>query len=115
MNESWQSAENLSTEEAQLLEQAVQDGLLFAEESIVVLDVHRARGVPLTTVWPGQYDIGKGQRRPSHIHIKVSAPGFEDLTTQMYFEGDPHNASDRWFDPSRAVNAIEKNGTGLCT
>jgi catechol 1,2-dioxygenase len=28
--------------------------------------------------------------RPAHIHIKVSYPGFETLTTQLYFEGDPY-------------------------
>lgn len=34
-----------------------------------------------------------GSRTP-HIHFKVSAPGFPALTTQMYIEGEPRNASD---------------------
>jgi catechol 1,2-dioxygenase len=32
--------------------------------------------------------------RPAHIHIKVSAPGYEPVTQQLYFPGDPHNADD---------------------
>ncbi|GAA3681318.1 catechol 1,2-dioxygenase [Arthrobacter ginkgonis] len=32
--------------------------------------------------------------RPAHIHLKVSAPGHELLTAQLYFPGDPHNADD---------------------
>ncbi|GAA2712912.1 catechol 1,2-dioxygenase [Micromonospora olivasterospora] len=32
--------------------------------------------------------------RPAHLHVKVSAPGHELLTTQLYFPGDPHNDDD---------------------
>ena len=32
--------------------------------------------------------------RPAHIHIKVSAPGYQSVTQQLYFPGDPHNADD---------------------
>src|SRR6185312_2223050 len=32
--------------------------------------------------------------RPAHLHLKVSAPGFELLTAQLYFPGDPHNDDD---------------------
>jgi catechol 1,2-dioxygenase len=32
--------------------------------------------------------------RPAHLHLKVSAPGYELITTQLYFPGDPHNADD---------------------
>lgn len=32
--------------------------------------------------------------RPAHIHIKASAPGFQPVTQQLYFPGDPHNADD---------------------
>ena len=32
--------------------------------------------------------------RPAHLHLKVSAPGHELLTTQLYFPGDPHNEDD---------------------
>jgi catechol 1,2-dioxygenase len=32
--------------------------------------------------------------RPAHLHLKVSAPGFELLTVQLYFPGDVHNDDD---------------------
>ncbi|MUL46879.1 catechol 1,2-dioxygenase [Mycobacterium sp. CBMA293] len=32
--------------------------------------------------------------RPAHLHVKVSAPGYELLTAQLYFPGDPHNGDD---------------------
>lgn len=32
--------------------------------------------------------------RPAHIHVKVSAPGYELLTAQLYFPGDAHNDDD---------------------
>lgn len=32
--------------------------------------------------------------RPAHIHVKVSAPGYELLTAQLYFPGDEHNDDD---------------------
>ena len=32
--------------------------------------------------------------RPAHLHLKVSAPGHELITTQLYFPGDPHNDDD---------------------
>ena len=32
--------------------------------------------------------------RPAHLHVKVSAPGHELLTAQLYFPGDAHNEDD---------------------
>jgi catechol 1,2-dioxygenase len=32
--------------------------------------------------------------RPAHLHVKVSAPGHELLTAQLYFPGDEHNEDD---------------------
>lgn len=32
--------------------------------------------------------------RPAHIHVKVSAPGYQMLTAQLYFPGDAHNDDD---------------------
>lgn len=46
----------------------------------------------LKTILPGAYPLwffDSDGWRCRHIHFKVSCPGFEDLTTQMYFEGDP--------------------------
>lgn len=39
------------------------------------------------TVKPGKY-LNGNEFRPSHIHFKIKPPGFELLTTQLYFEGD---------------------------
>jgi protocatechuate 3,4-dioxygenase beta subunit len=41
------------------------------------------------TVIPGLYP-----GRTRHIHVKVQAPGGKILTTQLYFPGEPRNASD---------------------
>jgi len=32
--------------------------------------------------------------RPAHLHLKVSAPGHELLTAQLYFPRDAHNDDD---------------------
>jgi catechol 1,2-dioxygenase len=32
--------------------------------------------------------------RPAHIHVKVSAPGHQLITAQLYFPGDAHNEDD---------------------
>ena len=32
--------------------------------------------------------------RPRHIHFKIRAQGFQELTTQLYFKGDPHITND---------------------
>jgi catechol 1,2-dioxygenase len=60
-----------------------------------------------TTVWPGHYQIGRDLWRPAHLHVKASGEGCAPLTTQLYFAGDPHNAKDRWFDPSRQLTPEE--------
>lgn len=39
------------------------------------------------TVLPGKYLNGPSYR-PRHIHFKITPPGFDTLTTQLYFEGD---------------------------
>jgi protocatechuate 3,4-dioxygenase beta subunit len=45
------------------------------------------------TILPGHYPNG-GSFRPSHIHIKITPPGFDVLTTQLYFEGDEYIPTD---------------------
>jgi protocatechuate 3,4-dioxygenase beta subunit len=47
------------------------------------------------TVVPGAYPVGRGWSRPPHVHFKVAHDGHRELTTQMYFAGDPLNAKDR--------------------
>jgi catechol 1,2-dioxygenase len=61
----------------------------------------------ITTIRPSPYQIptdgacgkliaaaGWHAWRPAHLHVKVSAPGHELLTAQLYFPGDPHNEDD---------------------
>jgi protocatechuate 3,4-dioxygenase beta subunit len=47
----------------------------------------------LDTIIPGHY-LNGSTYRPAHIHVKVRAPERPLLTTQLYFEGDPHNDGD---------------------
>jgi protocatechuate 3,4-dioxygenase beta subunit len=47
------------------------------------------------TIKPVGYPAGPNRMRPAHIHFQVS--GRQDrLVTQMYFEGDPYNDTDRF-------------------
>lgn len=39
------------------------------------------------TILPGKY-LNGASFRPSHIHFKITPPGFPTLITQLYFEGD---------------------------
>jgi catechol 1,2-dioxygenase len=55
------------------------------------------------TIHPGAYQIGPKEWRPAHIHYMVSAPGYETLITQLYFDGDPHNAADRFIKKSLII------------
>ncbi len=53
-----------------------------------------ARGAwRVRTITPGRYLNGR-RYRPAHVHVKLRAPGYRELTTQLYFEGDPYNAGD---------------------
>jgi len=38
--------------------------------------------------------LGRHFFRPSHLHFKLSHPGYQSLTTQIYFEGDEYLRSD---------------------
>jgi len=46
------------------------------------------------TIKPAAYGAREDWQRPPHIHYKVYRRGFEDLTTQLYFAGDPLNEKD---------------------
>jgi hydroxyquinol 1,2-dioxygenase len=65
------------------------------------------------TIVPGAYEVtrsgpvadlllalGRHGWRPSHIHMKVSCPGFAPLTTMLFMSGDPWLQSD-------AINAVK--------
>ncbi|MFI6407447.1 catechol 1,2-dioxygenase [Streptomyces sp. NPDC050548] len=64
-------------------------------------------GFRIRTVQPAPYQIptdgacgklidaaGWHAWRPAHLHLKVSAPGHQLITTQLYFEGGEHVADD---------------------
>ena len=46
------------------------------------------------SILPGSYPVDDTWTRPSHIHFKVNKRGFNELITQMYFEGNKFNATD---------------------
>lgn len=54
------------------------------------------------TVVPGRY-LNGDTYRPSHIHYKVYAPGYQTLTTQLYFAGDPYIKGDAFVRPSLVI------------
>jgi protocatechuate 3,4-dioxygenase beta subunit len=47
----------------------------------------------LRSIVPGRYMNGR-RYRPTHVHVKLRAAGYAELTTQLYFEGDPYNEGD---------------------
>jgi len=70
------------------------------------LHTDRSGNYRLETVLPRYYHAGK-TTRPSHIHVKVSAPGFPLLTTQLYFKGDPYNGSDPYVRTSLMLDPTD--------
>lgn len=79
---------------------------------------HRLRGRVVTgkdgkysfkSLRPGNYPLSQGGNdfRPGHIHIKVEAPGFKTLVTQLYFQDDAYNThdldGDGFFKPELAL------------
>jgi protocatechuate 3,4-dioxygenase beta subunit len=60
----------------------------------------------LTTIVPGLYP-----GRTRHLHVKLQAPGRPVLTTQLYFPGEPRNATDTIFD-ARLLMTVRDTGGG---
>ena len=58
------------------------------------------------TLKPGWYLNGSAFR-PSHIHVKIWVKGVEQLTTQLYFEGDPFIDADPWAKQALEVSLSE--------
>ncbi len=70
------------------------------------------------TIMPGKYKDGD-EFRPAHIHFKITPPGFEILTTQLYFSGDPDLARDPAssitsgeFDATHRIISLTENAAG---
>jgi len=49
------------------------------------------------TIKPGAYPAEEKWVRPPHIHFKVSKRGYHEITTQMFFEGEPLNDIDNLY------------------
>lgn len=56
-----------------------------------------------TSIIPVPYGIGNGETRPAHFHLMVSAPGYQSLITQLYFNGDKFIPE----DPSASLPAAK--------
>ena len=64
-------------------------------EGSVVLTTDQEGRYRFKTIKPAGYPAGPNRMRPAHIHFQIS--GRQDrLVTQMYFEGDPYNNTDRF-------------------
>lgn len=57
------------------------------------------------TIFPGKYLNGK-LYRPAHIHFRVRCEGYQELISQIYFQGDPHITEDPWASQKKAVQRI---------
>jgi protocatechuate 3,4-dioxygenase beta subunit len=67
------------------------------------------------TIKPGAYRTPHGDIRPPHIHFMVDF-GADRLITQMYFDGEPGNATDRWLQaapqPDLLIVSLEDTASG---
>jgi protocatechuate 3,4-dioxygenase beta subunit len=61
---------------------------------------------------PVAYKPGPNFWRCAHLHLALSAPGYRRLTTEIYFPGDPHQATDSLFSPSRLAPVVKKTANG---
>lgn len=68
------------------------------------------------TQMPVPYDAGGGMYRPAHFHLMISAPGYQNLITQLYFTGDPYlekDESSRVPEARSRILAPEKDSHGV--
>lgn len=71
------------------------------------------------TIKPGKY-LNGNTYRPAHIHFKITPPGFPQLITQLYFEGDTDIPGDAaasitsgTYDASNRIIALSENTEGI--
>lgn len=63
------------------------------------------------TIVPGRY-LNGATYRPAHIHYKVyDATDYKELTTQLYFQGDPYIAGDAFVHASLVI-PLRAKGSG---
>lgn len=53
--------------------------------------------------------LGRHPWRAAHIHVKLSAPEYTPLTTQIFIAGDPHLDSDTTFSVRSAIVQLQKH------
>lgn len=70
------------------------------------------------SIKPGLYLNGPAFR-PSHIHFRITPPGFNTLITQLYFQGDPYISTDAAasinsgsFDATNRIIPLTTNSNG---
>lgn len=89
---------------------------------------YKLRGFTLTneqgfylfeTIKPGKY-LNGNSFRPSHIHYKITPPGFPQLITQLYFAGDDSIPGDAaasitsgTYDASNRIISLTENANGI--
>jgi protocatechuate 3,4-dioxygenase beta subunit len=69
------------------------------------------------TIIPGRY-LNGSVYRPSHIHLRITAPGHQELVSQIYFKEDPFISTDPWASATKArerILTIEKNEDNVDT
>jgi protocatechuate 3,4-dioxygenase beta subunit len=57
------------------------------------------------TIIPGRY-LNGATYRPSHIHFRITAQGFPELVSQIYFKDDPFIVEDPWASNPAASQRI---------
>jgi hydroxyquinol 1,2-dioxygenase len=58
--------------------------------------------------------MGRQPNRPGHIHMIVSAPGYETVTTHLFVAGTPYLDSDPVFAVKDSLIAeFERNAPGV--
>lgn len=57
------------------------------------------------TIIPGKY-LNGNQYRPSHIHLRITAPNHTELVSQIYFKNDPFIETDPWASSPQAQQRI---------
>jgi protocatechuate 3,4-dioxygenase, beta subunit len=84
-------------------------------DGFAVLTTDQEGGYSFRTVKPGGYRTPHGDMRPPHIHFLVEFDA-DRLITQMYFAGEPDNATDRWLQaaphPDLLIVSLEESAAG---
>ena len=69
------------------------------------------------TIIPGRY-LNGNTYRPSHIHFRITAPGYGELVSQVYFKDDPFINGDPWASTAKAserILIVKRNIDGMDT